>query len=86
VTLLCRRAKTPDGYIALQGGIDDFAGRVQIITEISSSTVVIVVDNDTRPVAKATYLFRPVKDFSADVLVLSLGFNIYELDPQSRSL
>jgi acetoin utilization deacetylase AcuC-like enzyme len=25
-----------------------------------------------------------VKDFSADVLVLSLGFDIYELDPQSK--
>lgn len=26
-----------------------------------------------------------VKDFSADVLVLSLGFDIYELDPQAKS-
>jgi acetoin utilization deacetylase AcuC-like enzyme len=25
-----------------------------------------------------------VKDFRADVLVLSLGFDIYELDPQSK--
>lgn len=25
-----------------------------------------------------------VKDFGAEVLVLSLGFDIYELDPQSR--
>src|SRR5450830_1249000 len=27
---------------------------------------------------------KAVKDFSADVLVLSLGFDIYELDPQSK--
>lgn len=27
---------------------------------------------------------KAVKDFSADVLVLPLGFDIYELDPQSK--
>ena len=27
-----------------------------------------------------------VKDFSADVLVLCLGFDIYELDPQSKAV
>jgi acetoin utilization deacetylase AcuC-like enzyme len=27
---------------------------------------------------------KALKDFSADVLVLSLGFDIYELDPQSK--